>query len=209
MSAPPVYGHRECMKELAYKDFPMTPRTNNFPTMTAFLNAKSNEPTSMNPLKEETKLPRITLKTPGNSEGPLHNDRLEELQEEDEGTVESESVTRMDSTDSPQGKVKDLPEGRSTFYQKTGKDFNLQRPKSEGSFDKENRVRLARKQFGNAPFIKPRRVRVDSAHERTTELPPFVQVETLHQGQTFVSHRLSLITENYRIYVQLLCNQVP
>ncbi|OWF46626.1 uncharacterized protein LOC110455484 [Mizuhopecten yessoensis] len=189
MSAPPVYGHRECMKELAYRDFPATPRPNNYPTMAAFLNAKSQDSMHLKQTSNATtKLPRITLKTPGNSEGPLESNRreMDEVIEDDEQTTkDDESVSRMDNNETPVvlEEIKDIS-GKTNFYQKTGKDGPLPRPKSEGA-NKENRLRLARKQFGNAPFIKPRRTRVDSAHERTTELPPFVQVETLHQGQTF------------------------
>ncbi|XP_069131075.1 uncharacterized protein [Argopecten irradians] len=187
MSAPPIYGHRDCMKELAYKSFPATPRANNFPTMAAFLNAKSHD--AMHTKQAEnssTKLPRITLKTPGNSEGPLESDR-KEMEEalEEEGTTKDEETSRVDNSETPVvlEEIKDIS-GKTNFYQKTGKGGLAIRPKSEGS-NKENRYRLARKQYGNAPFIKPRNTRVDSAHERTTELPPFVQVETLHQGQTF------------------------
>lgn len=46
--------------------------------------------------------------------------------------------------------------------------------------------RRLKEKYMNAPNIKPQRVVI--THEKeTAELPAFVQVETLHPGQTFVS----------------------
>jgi hypothetical protein len=97
---------------------------------------------------------------------------------------------------------------RTSFYQKTGRTSPEKvRPKSENLHVKKNkrltqeqmieRLQMAerkrlKEKFMNAPNIKPQRVVI--THEKeTAELPAFVQVETLHPGQTFVSRKITML----------------
>lgn len=185
MSAPPIYGHRHCFQETAYKHFPSTPRPA-IPTMSGFIKSRTG------PIEFKTgaKLPRITLKTPGNSEGPLDAAPLLEDEEEADTHKESKEVNSNGEKVVVLEEISELTENKIPFYQKTGNGMSSPRPQSDTTnktSTMKNRQKSTNVKFMNAPFIKPRPSHVSAKQEIKTELPPFVQVETLHQGDTFVS----------------------
>lgn len=255
MSAPPTYGHRKCLDELAYKSFPGTPRE--FQTTRLYLDTKSDEfgfklPNIKRPqsetgtgtistekeqdeVKVEIKNDDITerkIPTPEIKQ-PALEIKIEEIKEEDEEDDEkeetdksvekekssekgenesdgeqSENGTKEDSisvvdkeneddftsvqTSFTADELKAIAEARRSYYQKTGKSGIL---KTDNSHNKQEmlpknlreRKKLVRKKYLNAPDLKKVKIISHKTSDEKTELPPFVQVETLHPGQCFVS----------------------
>lgn len=187
MSAPPAPGHRQCLDDIAYKSIPDSP--NAVTSIKGFLRSKSEI------LETKTqKLPKIEIKDSEEVEAKENEENNENIRPTSAMAVESQQLTFTEIT-----------ANKTSFYQKTGRNFpgsNKVRPKSENLHVKRNkrltheqmieRLQMAerkrlKEKFMNAPNIKPQRVVI--THEKeTAELPSFVQVETLHPGQTFVSY---------------------
>ena len=107
---------------------------------------------------------------------------------ENKENKENEDVQIKEISNVTLGDARDIPSRGKSFYKKTGGS----RPKSDFfkknlSAEAEYRLKFAREKYAKAPCIRPRLAQHEIQKERTTELPPFVQVETLHPGQTFVS----------------------
>ncbi|XP_052077493.1 uncharacterized protein LOC127715474 [Mytilus californianus] len=180
VSAPPTYGHRRCLEDLAYKSFPETPR--NYQTLESVIGKRE-------PLKQITndvKLPKLqVINSARSSKGRESDDCNEEndtknsAREPDEKT-ENEHVTIED--------IKPITESKTSFYQKTGtrNTVNLvPRAKSEMSSllsRSGSRMKLEKSQYESS--VKSLSERQKSVVKKR-ELPPFVQVEVLHPGQSF------------------------
>ncbi|XP_061163996.1 uncharacterized protein LOC133173092 [Saccostrea echinata] len=183
MSAPPAPGHRKCLDDIAYKSVPDSP--NAVKSVRGFLRSKSE---IMD--RQTQKLPKIEIK---------ESDEVESKEKtENEENIRPTSVVGGETV---QLTFTEISADKKSFYQRTGRNpgNSKPRPKSENlhmvkkkrltheqmmeRLQMAERKRLKEK-YTNAPNIKPQRVVI--THEKeTAELPAFVQVETLHPGQTF------------------------
>ena len=206
MSAPPTYGHRNCLDDIAYKSVPPTPR--DIPNLKTFLRSKSE---ILNRADDKVKLPEISVKETENAEDTENNvdGNDQENKNPNSEDVEAKSMDDFDTSVTVED-IHKFNDTKKAFYQKTGRGGILkQRPYSEnikmsnGSYTQsvksyrtnmslESRLLLEKKRlqekFRNAPSVKPKRVMLATDREAAeqTDLPAFVQVETLHVGQTFV-----------------------
>lgn len=183
MSAPPAHGHRRCLDDIAYKNVPDA--QNAVTSIRGFLRSKSEILES-----KSDKLPKIDIKVSD------ENGDTTEKTENDEN-IRPISVP---PSEPQQLSFTEISADKKSFYQRTGHNAgNKPRPKSENLHAmKKKRLtheqmmerlhmaerRRLKEKYMNAPNIKPQRVVI--THEKeTAELPAFVQVETLHPGQTF------------------------
>lgn len=196
MSAPPAHGHRRCLDDVAYKNVPDAQYS--VTSIRGFLRSKSEI------LESKTdKLPKIDIKVSDENEDTTENTENDE-------NIRPISVP---PSEPQQLSFTEISADKKSFYQRTGHNAgNKPRPKSENLHAmKKKRLtheqmmehlqmaerRRLKEKYMNAPNIKPQRVVI--THEKeTAELPAFVQVETLHPGQTFVS-TINSILHNYQV----------
>lgn len=196
MSAPPAHGHRRCLDDVAYKNVPDAQYA--VTSIRGFLRSKSEI------LESKTdKLPKIDIKVSAENEDTTENTENDE-------NIRPISVP---PSEPQQLSFTEISADKKSFYQRTGHNAgNKPRPKSENLHAmKKKRLtheqmmehlqmaerRRLKEKYMNAPNIKPQRVVI--THEKeTAELPAFVQVETLHPGQTFVS-TINSILHNYQV----------
>ncbi|KAK3100533.1 hypothetical protein FSP39_021438 [Pinctada imbricata] len=156
------------------------------------------------------KLPDISVKESENTDEKdnLSDGDNQENKNPNSVATDAKSTDEFDSSVTVDD-LKNFADSKKPFYQKTGRGGILkQRPQSEnikmsnGSYtqsvrsfrtnmSRESKALLEKRRlqdkFRNAPNVKPKRVflATDKEASEQTDLPAFVQVETLHVGQTF------------------------
>lgn len=203
MSAPPAHGHRRCLDDIAYKNVPDA--LNAVTSVRGFLRSKSEIIES-----QTDKLPKIDIKVSDENDQSAGKENEENLR-----------PTSVPPSDPQTISFTEISTNKKSFYQRTGHNAGSKpRPKSENlhAMKKKRltheqmmeRLQLAerrrlKEKYMNAPNIKPQRVVI--THEKeTAELPAFVQVETLHPGQTFVSS--GPMTYKLRKFLSLKLDQI-
>lgn len=184
MSAPPTYGHRKCLDDIAYRTFPETPRHHQ--TLEAVIGKRE----SVKPVSKEGKLPKLAVVSSAKSKRSVDID--DDLVDEDNPSPRETNEDKKETVTIEE--IKPITESKPSFYQKTGvNNLSVLRPHSEmsslksrtGSRMKNDRTRYE----SNSKNISEKRKTVG----RKAELPPFVQVEVLHPGQSFVCTEMTWV----------------
>ena len=184
VSAPPTYGHRKCLDDLAYRSFPETPR--HYQTMESVIGKRE----SLTQVTNEVKLPKLSVVQ---SASTHREDGIQDHGDEHDTKMSSREldIDKKEIEIVSIEEIQPISESKTSFYQKTGKHNPISltpRPRSElSSLISRTGSRMKFDILQYEPNGKSPIERRKSMAPRKAELPPFVQVEVLHPGQSFVS----------------------
>jgi len=184
VSAPPTYGHRKCLDDLAYRSFPETPR--HYQTMESVIGKRE----SLTQVTNEVKLPKLSVVQ---SASTHREDGIQDHGDEHDTKMSSREldIDKKEIEIVSIEEIKPISESKTSFYQKTGRHNPMSltpRPRSElSSLISRTGSRMKFDKLQYEPNGKSPTERRKSIAPRKAELPPFVQVEVLHPGQSFVS----------------------